>query len=99
MGLLGVRAETLETDGAVSEAVVRQMAEGVARACCADCSVASSGIAGPGGATPGKPVGTVWLAAHTPAGTVTRLCHFSGDRAAVIDRASATAITLLCQQL
>ena len=99
MGLLGVRAETLENDGAVSEATVRQMAEGVARACCADCSVASSGIAGPGGATPGKPVGTVWLAAHTPAGTVTRLCHFSGDRAAVIDRASATAITLLCQQL
>ncbi len=99
MGLLGVHAETLETNGAVSEATVRQMAEGVAHACCADCSVASSGIAGPGGATPGKPVGTVWLAAHTPAGTVTRLCHFSGDRAAVIDRASATAITLLCQQL
>ena len=75
------------------------MAEGVARACCAQCSVATSGIAGPGGGSPEKPVGTVWMAAHTPAGTTARLYHFSGDRQAVIDRASAAAINLLCELL
>ena len=99
MGLLGVSADTLISDGAVSEATVRQMAEGVARACCAQCSVATSGIAGPGGGSPEKPVGTVWMAAHTPAGTTARLYHFSGDRQAVIDRASAAAINLLGELL
>lgn len=99
MGLLGVSGDVLERHGAVSEETVRQMAEGVAKACCADCSVATSGIAGPGGGTVDKPVGTVWIAAHTPNGTVARLFKFAGDRAAVIDRASAAAISLLCQQL
>jgi len=99
MGLLGVEATTLENDGAVSEATVRQMAEGVARACCADCSVATSGIAGPGGGSAEKPVGTVWIAAHTPEKNVAGLFRFSGDRTAVIDRASAAAINLLCSLL
>lgn len=99
MGLLGVNPATLESDGAVSEATVRQMAEGVARACCADCSVATSGIAGPGGGSDEKPVGTVWIAAHTPEKTIAKIFHFSGDRTAVIDRASAAAINLLCSLL
>lgn len=99
MGILGVKPMTLESDGAVSEATVIQMAEGVARACCSDCSIATSGIAGPGGGSEEKPVGTVWIAAHTPDQTEARLFRFSGDRTAIIDRASAAAINLLCSLL
>jgi len=60
---LKVPLETLEAYGAVSEATVRAMAEGAQRLFSADCSIAVTGIAGPGGGTPEKPVGTVWLAA------------------------------------
>ncbi len=94
-GLLGVDAEALAEYGAVSEPVVRQMALGVRRACGADCAVATSGIAGPGGGSPDKPVGTVWIAASTPKETVAQRFHFGGDREAVIDRASAQALMLL----
>ncbi|GMG86950.1 nicotinamide-nucleotide amidohydrolase family protein [Biformimicrobium ophioploci] len=59
--LLGVRREVLASEGAVSEDVVLQMAEGVMAATGADCSVSVSGIAGPDGGTPEKPVGTVWI--------------------------------------
>lgn len=98
-GVLGVDPAILESDGAVSQATVRQMTAGACRACGADCSVATSGIAGPGGAVPGKPVGTVWIAARTPHASVEREYHFSGDRQAVIDRASATALMLLASLL
>ncbi|MCM1067976.1 MAG: CinA family nicotinamide mononucleotide deamidase-related protein [Muribaculaceae bacterium] len=91
-GVLGVDADVIAAHGAVSEPVVRAMAEGAARVCGADCAVATSGIAGPGGGTPDKPVGTVWIGVHTPAGTVARCVRFSGDREAVIDRASAQAL-------
>lgn len=90
--VLGVDAADISAHGAVSESVVRAMAEGAARVCGADCAVATSGIAGPGGGTDDKPVGTVWIAAHTPDGTVARCYHFGGDREAVIDRASAQAL-------
>ena len=60
--VLGVSPATLETVGAVSEEVVRQMVCGVARLMATDCAIATSGIAGPGGGTPEKPVGTVWVA-------------------------------------
>lgn len=99
MGVLGVSAETLATVGAVSEATVKQMVEGVRRATGADCAVATSGIAGPGGAIPGKPVGTVWIAAATPDAVVTRLHRFSGDRSAVIERSTAAALNLLASML
>ena len=69
-GVLGVSSETLATVGAVSEDVVRQMVDGVARLMMADCAIATSGIAGPGGGTPEKPVGTVWVAVK--AGSVVR---------------------------
>lgn len=99
MNVLGVNADTLERYGAVSEGTVRQMAEGVRRVMGADCAVATSGIAGPGGAVPGKPVGTVWIAAATPEGVKAECCHFRGDRQSVIERASARALTMLADML
>ncbi|MEZ5533368.1 MAG: CinA family protein [Steroidobacteraceae bacterium] len=84
---LGVPAEVLAAHGAVSEAVVRAMAEGALRRTGADLAVATSGIAGPDGGVPGKPVGTVWFALALRRGDVTqtlaRLQHFPGDRASV----------------
>ena len=61
-GVLGVSVDTLSAVGAVSEAVVEQMVSGVSRVMSTDCAIATSGVAGPGGGTPGKPVGTVWVA-------------------------------------
>ncbi len=82
--LLGVKAETLGTEGAVSEAVVIEMALGALGLSGADLAVAISGIAGPGGATPGKPVGTVWFAWATANGDLhTAVHHIAGNRAEV----------------
>ena len=61
--VLGVSEADLNTFGAVSQPVVEQMARGTMRVLGCDCAVATSGIAGPGGGTPSKPVGTVWIAA------------------------------------
>ncbi len=84
---LGVPRSLLEANGAVSEAAVRAMARGVLERSDADTAVAVSGIAGPGGATPGKPVGTVWLCWAARRGRrlrlATELRHFRGDREAV----------------
>lgn len=90
--VLGVQAETLATDGAVSEACVRQMAEGVRRLLHTDYAIATSGIAGPTGGTPDKPVGTVWIAWATPKGTKAECCHFGGDRAQTTAGAAMAAI-------
>lgn len=82
--LLGVGAQTLDMEGAVSEAVVVEMARGALALSGADLAVAISGIAGPGGATPGKPVGTVWFAWATAVGDLkTDVQLIDGDRAAV----------------
>lgn len=97
--VLGVSAYDLSTAGAVSEPVVLAMAEGVAKLTGSDCSVATSGIAGPGGGTPEKPVGTVWIAARTPKITVAECRHFPGDRSRVIDRATTEAIMMLARLL
>ena len=61
MGILGVKAETLEEHGAVSFQTAKEMALGVKRACFTDIGISTTGIAGPGGAAPGKPVGTVYI--------------------------------------
>jgi len=82
--LLGVRAETLERFGAVSERCARELVQGaLARSGC-ELALAVTGIAGPGGGTPEKPVGLVHLAAARRSGPLFhRRCHFPGDRRAV----------------
>lgn len=99
MHLLGVRDDDLGLYGAVSRPVVEQMAEGVSHAVSTDCAIATSGIAGPGGGTADKPVGTVWIAVKSPSGIISRQFHFPGDRSRVIDRASTTAILMLVKEL
>lgn len=95
--MLGVRPQTLAGSGAVSEATVREMAVGALERLGGDVAVAVSGIAGPDGGTPAKPVGTVWLAwgARSGAGTVTRtqLHRFEGDREQVRLQAVMAALT------
>lgn len=82
--MLGVQAETLAQHGAVSEAVTAEMAAGALANSCAQVTVSVSGIAGPGGETPTKPVGTVCFGWAVKNGTVrTETCHFDGDREAV----------------
>ncbi len=82
--LLGVPAELIARHGAVSAEVACAMAEGALRNAHAQLAVAVTGIAGPAGATPGKPVGTVWLAiARTDEPAAAQLLQLSGDRAAI----------------
>lgn len=81
--MLGVDAVTIEAAGAVSEQTVIEMAQGALVYSNAQLSVAVSGIAGPGGGSADKPVGTVWLAWATEAGVRARCERFAGDRLAV----------------
>ena len=94
-GMLDVPPELLETHGAVSEAVVRAMAEGVQRQFAVDAAIAVTGIAGPTGGTPEKPVGTVWLAARYGSETRALKRIFPGDRAEIRARAAQAALDLL----
>jgi nicotinamide-nucleotide amidase len=105
--LLGVPAALIEQHGAVSEAVARAMAEGALLRSRAQVAVSVTGIAGPGGATPGKPVGTVWLAighagvlARSAAPVTTAvLLHGAGDRAAVRRQTVLQALQALLDSL
>lgn len=101
--VLGVRAGTLATDGAVSERTVREMAEGAVLRLPAHWSLAVSGIAGPGGAVPGKPVGTVWFGlgrrAQGVVHTQARSCHFDGTRTEVRIESVRFALHWLLQEL
>jgi nicotinamide-nucleotide amidase len=101
-GLLGVREATLEREGAVSEAAVREMAAGALERLGGDVAVAVSGIAGPDGGTPDKPTGTVWFAwAVRKAGRIdvaTALERFDGDRDSVRRRAVAAALAGLLRE-
>jgi nicotinamide-nucleotide amidase len=90
--LLGVPTATLQAHGAVSEQVAQALAEGVRTALGADVGVGVTGVAGPGGGTPAKPVGTVHLAVVSPAGRRTRRLSLPGDRDAVRHRTVVTAL-------
>lgn len=93
--VLGVSRHNLETYGAVSEQVARQMAEGVRRLCGTTYGVATTGIAGPTGGTPEKPVGTVWMAVATPTHTIAKCVQHGKIRAVNIERAASAAINML----
>lgn len=97
--VLGVEADTINSFGAVSIPVAEQMAKGARRITHADIAMATSGIAGPGGAVPGKPVGTVCIAVDTPWGAVSGEYHFPGNRSRVIYRATQTALILAIREL
>lgn len=98
--LLGVSAHTLEHAGAVSEETALEMVSGAIARFGAGVAVAVTGIAGPTGATPGKPVGTVWIAWKCRGGYArARLFHFDGDREAVRRQTVAAALAGLRETL
>ena len=97
--LLGVPAHVIARHGAVSEPVARAMARGAIAHARAHASVAVTGVAGPGGGSVDKPVGTVWFGWHVPGVTETECRHFDGDRAAVRAQTVAHALARLLQLL
>lgn len=97
--LLGVPALLIEQHGAVSEQVVRAMAQGAIQHSQAQASVAVSGVAGPGGGTNEKPVGTVWIAWAVQAQVHTQHYRFQGDRAAIRQQTTLHALLQLQQAL
>ncbi len=97
--LLGVCDATLAMHGAVSAEVVSEMAAGICQRLGVGCGIATSGIAGPGGGSDAKPVGTVWIATSVD-GVVETHCHrFAGDRAAVQAAATLKSLQSLLQRL
>ena len=98
-GVLGVKPETLERFGAVSEPTAEEMADGARRLLGVDIAVATSGIAGPGGGSAEKPVGTVCMAVSTAGVTESRTYHLPGDRARVINRATVEALKFMLEYL
>ncbi|WP_458862540.1 competence/damage-inducible protein A [Acidaminobacterium chupaoyuni] len=100
MGLLGVKRETLETVGAVSEETAMQMAEGVRRATGADIGVSTTGVAGPGGGTDEKPVGLVYIGLSTKQGTkAIRVVSMGKSRERVRRYASSMALDLIRREV
>ena len=91
---LGVPAEYIEQNGAVSKPVVEAMAMGVRKITNSDYSIATSGIAGPGGGSAEKSVGTVWMAVADRENVYSQLCKFDGTRAEVISQATEAAFEL-----
>ncbi len=97
--LLGVSVEDLERHGAVSSPVAIQMAEGVRNLVKTDYGIGVTGIAGPTGGTPEKPVGMVYMAVATPRGAYSKEFRFSGDRVIIKRRASQMALDMLRREL
>ena len=97
--LLNVRWETLEKHGAVSGETVIEMARGVRHALAADVGLSVSGIAGPGGGTPEKPVGTVWIGLSSPEDEFAELFVWQGDRIQNKEHSAEAALQLLADYL
>ncbi len=97
--VLGVPAADLEAHGAVSAPVAQQLARGARQVATAEIGVGITGIAGPEGGTPAKPVGTVFIAVAWPEGDAVRRYRFLGNRAAVRERSVQTALDLVRRQL
>lgn len=97
--ILGVKHQTLTEFGAVSEQTVKEMAQGAITHFKTDYSIAVSGIAGPDGGIPGKPVGTVWIAIGTKDKVVAKLFTFSSKRIQNIERSATAALTMLLNLL
>jgi PncC family amidohydrolase len=97
--VLGVPLEVLESKGAVSPECVVAMAEGVRRALKTTCAISVSGIAGPDGGTPQKPVGLVFIGVATPQRVTSFEHRFSGGRAAVRQQAALSALQHLLNEL
>jgi len=97
--MLGVDAALIGQHGAVSEAVARAMAQGALARSRAQAAVAVTGVAGPGGGGPHKPVGTVWFGWATPSGIFSEVRHFPGDRASVRHATVAHALGRLVELL
>jgi nicotinamide-nucleotide amidase len=96
---LGVQPDTLREHGAVSEATAREMVQGIAARFGADVAVAVTGIAGPGGGTPEKPVGTVWFAWLVDGRVESERIGFAGDRGQVRERATQAALWGLVRRM
>jgi nicotinamide-nucleotide amidase len=97
--MLGVNSQTLDKYGAVSEETVREMAAGAIRTYGSDYSIAVSGIAGPDGGTPEKPVGTVWIAVANTEKVIARKFQFGSRRAQNIERSAISALAMLFKLL
>jgi nicotinamide-nucleotide amidase len=98
-GTIKVKHETLQKYGAVSEETVKEMAEGIRRRFKTDYAIATSGIAGPGGGTPEKPVGTVWIAISGLDGCTTKKLTILKDRSSNIKYSSVQTLVLLWQRI
>ena len=95
ISLLGVSPATLENEGAVSKACAMEMAKGIKKALNSTYSLAITGIAGPSGATPEKPVGTIWVGTAHPHGVHARLFHLKGTRNEIREQISYLALVEL----
>ena len=99
INVLGVKAETIEKHGAVSQETVEQMAANVRKKLNTDYSIAVSGIAGPTGGTPEKPVGTVWIAIAAPDKVISRKFLFGDNRGRNIHLSAITGLNMLRKEL
>ncbi len=97
--VLGVQTQTLVRYGAVSEECVREMAEGACKTMRATVGLATTGVAGPSGGTPDKPVGLVWIGVATPKGTRAYSLHLRGERSLIQARATTAALGFLWRGL
>jgi nicotinamide-nucleotide amidase len=97
--VLGVSVDTLNSFGAVSEETVREMAQGALTHFKTDYSVSVSGIAGPGGELPNKPIGTVWIAVASKHGVVSKLFQFGNKRLQNIERSASAALMMILNEL